>query len=248
MRAAFAGQDPFDLRFAHGPAELEAVADGVAAIVVVDVLRFSTCVSVAVARGGQVLPYRWRDEGAAAFAEAQGAELAGDREDGGWSLSPTDLQGLPRGARVVLPSPNGADLSLRAARACETVIAGCLRNAYAVGTALARLASAGPIAVVAAGEQGSWAVEDLLGAGAILHAAETAGSFGRFDASPEARAAIGAFRAADDLEWSLRSSTSGRELIARGWGDDVAVAAALNVDDVVPALADGAYSAPNAPL
>jgi 2-phosphosulfolactate phosphatase len=56
-------------------------------------------------------------------------------------------------------------------------------------------------------------------------------------ASPEARAAMAAFDAArDDLDGCLAGSVSGRELVARGWSDDVAAAAALDAEAVAPVL------------
>jgi 2-phosphosulfolactate phosphatase len=39
----------------------------------------------------------------------------------------------------------------------------------------------------------------------------------------------------------LADCASGRELIARGWEDDVATAAALDVATVVPVLVDGEF-------
>ncbi len=213
-----------------------------------DVLRFTTCVDVAVARGAVVLPYPWADRaGAAAFAAVHGAELAGRREDPAtpWSLSPTDLGAIPAGTRLVLPSPNGSALAFAAAEAeaeaeARMVLAGCLRNATAVATAARR--SGSTVAVIAAGER--WgpggrfrpAVEDLLGAGAVLAALAAASP------SPEAHAAIASFEAArGDLPGWLAGSASGRELIERGWADDVAVAAALDVSGSAPLLRDGAF-------
>ena len=49
------------------------------ALVVVDVLSFSTAVDITVARGAIVWPYRWKDESAARFAEEKGAVLASGR-------------------------------------------------------------------------------------------------------------------------------------------------------------------------
>ena len=95
---------------------------------------------------------------------------------------------------------------------------------------------------VPAGEQ--WAdgslrpaVEDLLGAGAILDALG-------IRLSAEARVARDAFRAAvPDLAAILRASVSGRELIGRGFAEDVEFAAALNVSATAPFLREGAYQA-----
>ncbi|MFE7855456.1 hypothetical protein [Streptomyces sp. NPDC057403] len=42
----------------------------------VDVLSFTTSVTVAVEAGTRVFPYAWRDETAAAFARDKGAALA----------------------------------------------------------------------------------------------------------------------------------------------------------------------------
>ena len=121
-------QEGWELRFGWGTDGLQAIGDGAAAVVIVDVLRFTSAVSVAVTRGAEVLPYVWTiGDAARAYAQGNGAELAGGREDGAWSLSPTDLGSLPAGSRLVLPSPNGSALSFRA---CDDapgamVLAGC---------------------------------------------------------------------------------------------------------------------------
>jgi 2-phosphosulfolactate phosphatase len=208
--------------------------------VVVDVLSFCTCVEVATARGAAVVPYRWQDDTAARYALEQGAILASrDRGAGGYSLSPASLANIPPGTRLVLPSPNGAAVSLRAA-GIGTTVAACLRNAAAVA-AFAR-ARGGPVAVIACGERWadgslrpSW--EDLVGAGAVI--AELPGP-----RSPEAEAACEAFRRAEaDLPARLRACASGRELIERGFAADVELAAAVGVSRCVPVLSAGAFVA-----
>lgn len=247
-------QEDWDLRFDWGAAGLAAVGPGAATVVVVDVLRFTSAVSVAVGRRAVVLPFTWSmGDAARAYAADHDAELAGWREDGGWSLSPTDLARIPAGTRLVLPSPNGSALAFGARddAADALVLAGCLRNATAVAAVAA--ARGGPVAVVAAGERWSGgsgghagalrpSVEDLLGAGAVLRAlTDLAGPGVRL--APEARAAIGAFDAArDELgEW-LAGSSSGRELIAIGFGDDVEAAAALDAEQVAPVLDGVAFT------
>ncbi|WP_322763268.1 2-phosphosulfolactate phosphatase [Frankia sp. Cr2] len=255
-----AGQRPFSVRFGWAAQDLAALTHPSNVIVIVDVLRFTTAVSVAVGRGAAVLPFRHRDVSAQRFAVQQDAVLAGRRGDPTvpWSLSPTDLDRIPTGTRLVLPSPNGAALSTMAAElGAATIIAGCLRNATAVGRALAAEVTAGRnVAVIAAGER--WpdgagtphagplrpAVEDLLGAGAVIARAVDAAGLARKWVSPEARAAMAAFRDAEsDVHGELVGSVSGRELAALGWVDDVASAAQLDADLVVPVLHDGAFTA-----
>ena len=100
-------QGGFGVRFEWGPAGVGALARPGGVVVVVDVLRFTTAVDVAVGHGLRVHPYRWRDESVTAFAAALGAVVA-DGDEGRPSLSPGSLRALAPGSRVVLPSPNGA--------------------------------------------------------------------------------------------------------------------------------------------
>jgi 2-phosphosulfolactate phosphatase len=221
---------------------VEVLRNRVAALVIVDVLSFSTAVDVAVARGASIIPFPLGDRKAAqAAADRAGAVLAEPRETAegsGFSLSPLSLTGIASGTRLLLPSPNGSGLSL--AGDAVSVFTGCLRNAKAVATAVRAMAGGGAVGVVPAGER--WrddslrpAVEDLLGAGAILDALDVR-------LSAEARVARDAFRAAvPDLATILRGSVSGQELVGRGFEKDVAFAAALNVSTAAPFLRDGAY-------
>ncbi|MFE5588654.1 hypothetical protein ACFQ87_46655, partial [Kitasatospora sp. NPDC056531] len=84
------------VRFEWGPAGARHLAPQVAALVVVDVLSFTTSVSVAVESGARVFPYAWRDESAEAFARSRDAELAVGRSavsaQTPWSLSPAALR------------------------------------------------------------------------------------------------------------------------------------------------------------
>jgi 2-phosphosulfolactate phosphatase len=232
-------QKAFDIRCEwgiHGVAQLAPESD---AVVIIDVLSFTTCVDIAVGNGATVYPYRWRDASALAYAQAQAAILASARGQGdtGYSLSPTSLGTLPAGTRLVLPSPNGATLTL--ATGPVPTFAGCLRNATAVAQALQH--SGQRISVIPAGEQ--WAdgslrpaIEDLLGAGAIICHLP-----GR--RSPEADVAVAAFQHfRHDLGAGLRQCGSASELIGGGFEDDVALAAALDVSRCVPVLTHGAYT------
>jgi 2-phosphosulfolactate phosphatase len=207
-------------------------------VVIVDVLSFSTCVDVAVGRGVAIFPYAWKDASALAFAEQHGAELAGTRREGRYSLSPASFLNASRGVRCVLPSPNGSELALRAAATRSVVLAGCLRNASAVAKAALRLGAT--FNVCPAGERwpdGSLrpAIEDWLAAGAILRRLPGA-------RSPEAAAAVAAFEQAQPaLSDVIAQSGSGRELIARGFNQDVELAATFDISAHVPQYVGSAF-------
>lgn len=222
---------------------LRTLAPAVDVVVIVDVLSFSTCVDVALGRGAEVFPYKMNDGTAAEFAESVGAVVAGARDgDAPFSLSPSSLVEVPAGTRIVLPSPNGAALAFGAADAgAGDVVVACLRNGAAVGSAFADEEMS--VGVVAAGERWNGttgpmrvAVEDLLGAGAVLS------MFDRLELSPEARVAVAAWHDAEsELLERLRAVHSGRELIERGWSNDVTLAAQAHVSDLVPVLRDGRF-------
>ena len=217
------GQDGFDVRFGWGPTEAALLGAAVDALVVVDVLRFTTAVEAAVGRGVDVEPRDWR---------------RGQPREGPYSLSPRSVAEAPPGIRVVLPSPNGSRISAAAAGGGATVHAACLRNASAVAAEVE-----GSVAVIAAGER--WpdgglrpCIEDLLGAGAVLAGIDPARS-----RSPEARAAAATFASmAGDLPAVLHESASGRELAEKGLEADVEWAAQLDVSRTVPVLRDGAFT------
>ena len=188
-------------------------------VVVVDVLRFSTTVTDAVARG----------ESPALDAAAHAVSL------------------------------NGAAVAAAAAETGATVLLGCLRNARAVADAVLdlqrRRAQRTSIAVIAAGELGGrqpgaplrFAVEDQLGAGAVVDAL---GGLGIDHTSPEAAAACEAFRGLRGaVRHLLTASGSGQELLLRTdrepaeSRDEVLGAAAVDAASVVPVLREGRFVA-----
>ncbi|MFD4459910.1 2-phosphosulfolactate phosphatase [Nocardia sp. NPDC058480] len=248
MRSApqWARQDGFGIRVEWGLVGAEVLGPGAGCLVVIDVLSFTTSVSVATAAGTTVFPYRWRDDSARAFAEENSAELAvGRRETGPWSLSPAAIRRAPFTPRLVLPSPNGSTIA--ATVAGTPVVAACLRNVSAVADWLVAQQWGSPdqpIVIVPAGEH--WpgtdtvrpALEDWLGAGALAAALIERGLT---TPSPEARTAATVFVGTSDVGALITDCASGRELAAMGFADDVAIAIERDADSTVPVLTDNAF-------
>lgn len=237
------------LRFDWGPYGAGAIAGDADVAIVVDVLSFTTSLSVALDAGTTVLPYRWRDETAAGYAREHDAVLAVERRQarvGEISLSPYTIRAASPVERLVLPSPNGSTLAHQLSSTGAAVFGASIRNARSVAGWIAAHYDVRrtTIAVAAAGEHwpdGSLrpAVEDLWGAGAVIAGFVDAGWT---DTAPEALAARAAYAAAaGDIRAALRACASGRELIAAGFAQDVDIAAEAHSSGAVPTLVGGEF-------
>lgn len=221
-----------------GPEGVKETAQFTDTFVVVDVLSFSTCVSIGCLQGAEIYPFTWKDERSGQYAKDLGAELAGKRgSESKFNLSPSSLRGLKRSQKLVLPSPNGSLLSTLT-DGIET-IAGCLRNAGSVADYLN--VKGGRVTLIPGGER--WerndslrpSLEDQIGAGAIISRLSGA-------KSPEAIAAQAVYREFEmKILSTLQECSSGRELIEKGYPDDVLLAAQQDCDSVIPRLTDGRF-------
>lgn len=196
-------------------------------LVVVDTLRFSTAVAAGVAAGLHLRPVLF---------DSDNANKA--------YLSPLAISAVPAGTYLDLPSPNGATCCCKAEGAAA-IYAGALVNATAV--AHAARAEGRPITVLACGERWGepgedgplrFALEDLLGAGAVI--AALAG----LPSTPEAKAARAAFLGArTQLQARLLACESGVELVEKGRKEDVLFAAQHDALGVAPRRStDGVFS------
>ena len=228
----YLAQADYRVRFERGERGVHALTVQrfqVGVLVVVDVMSFSTVVEVAVSRGAHVMPSHFKlAVESAELAKLYGAQVVAQRAQRSaaspYTLSLETLDALPRDARLVLPTVNGA----RCVRAASenrvaTILAGCLRNASAVAAYARGRAGGTAIAVIAAGER--WAdgtlrpaLEDDLAAGAIIAALDPDGS----SSSPEARYIARGYRAGREmLAETLRDCVSARELTVAGYAADV---------------------------
>ena len=201
-------------------------------VAVVDVLSFSTTVSMALDRGAEILALSRADiegmGGRAKVAARFGAEVAAKERDSmtaKFTLSPASLTRVGAGDRLILTSLNGA-LAVSCARGAAALVVACLRNRWAVGEFLARALRTEPgagVTIVACGEQWSSvtdaegirpSLEDWVGAGALAaRLAESGASL-----SPEAKAAAASFDGAarDGLGDWLRACVGAGNSSPRG--------------------------------
>lgn len=207
--------------------------------VIVDVLRFSSTVTTAVANGFTILPAPTAGVAAGILA-GSGAERR--------SLSPLDYVNPRDPGEVVLVSPNGAALS-HSLPPGSVGFVGCLLNARAAGRLLGGMSRelGKGIALVAAGEaveeqesdleHRRFAVEDYFGCGAIL-------SELKIDLDDEAAAWREAFLVAkQEYADLIRKSPSGTWLAARGQAGDMSHCLQLSIYDTLPVIRDGRITA-----
>ncbi|MFI5498216.1 2-phosphosulfolactate phosphatase [Nocardia asteroides] len=269
MGAEWARQRGFGIRTEWGRSGAAAIGADAACVVVIDVLSFTTTVSVATAAGTAVFPYRWRDDSARDFAESRDAALAVGRRAAGagqpWSLSPAAIRRAPFTERLVLPSPNGSAIAAAVAGPA-TVVAACLRNRRTVADWLMAQGwgtPEHPIAIVPAGEH--WPGAEVAGRGDGRSGSDEAGTGARpvrpaledwlgagalaaalldrgaAHPSPESRSAAATFTAMSNPAALIADCASGRELATIGFTEDVTLATELDADTTVPVLTDGAF-------
>lgn len=231
-------QNEYDIRLEWGLKGVEELSSTSDVVIIIDILSFSTCVDIVTGNLGSVIPFKWKDETAIEFTKSKNAILADYKRQysTSYSLSPTSLLAVKKSEKIVLPSPNGSTLSL--ATGDTSTLCGCLRNANAVAKYAMTLGK--KIALVPAGEQwpdGSLrpCFEDMIGAGAIIY-------YLSGTSSPESQTALSAFNSYKErLTEGLLRCSSGKELIARGFKNDVILAGEFNCSSSVPILKDGAY-------
>ncbi|WP_336630676.1 MULTISPECIES: 2-phosphosulfolactate phosphatase [unclassified Microbacterium] len=207
-------QSRYQVRFEWGVEGLVRLAPS-EIVVVVDVLRFSSTVAARV-RAGEDVPL---DEDAHAVS-LNGAAVAAAAA--ATHPAPVVLLGALVNARAVAEEV----LSAQRARGLRTSVA---------------VVAAGELSGREPGAPLRFAVEDLLGAGAIIDAL---GSVGLDHTSPEAAAACEAFRGLRGATRHLLAAAgSGQELLERDGRDEVLAAAEVDALGVVPVLRGGVFAA-----
>jgi len=246
------------------PAELSDALVRDRQVVVIDVLRATTVIGVALAAGAdQIIPSPGIEEAVALKSQlgADGVLLCGEREGRpipGFDLgnSPGEYQrDIVAGKTLILASTNGSVLLSRCQGARHVLIA-----AFNTMSAVARRmeSEGGAWTVIGSGKFGHPCLEDLACAGGLVAWLDRVAGGGRTAAGgtpdPEGEstplqldaATDGARIARDiyeryeaDLQGFLRRTAHGRYLAAIGYAADFGPAGAINTLDLVPEMIDG---------
>jgi 2-phosphosulfolactate phosphatase len=205
--------------------------------VVFDVLRATTTMTAALASGArEIRVFAALDDARAAAQKCSDARLlCGEVRclpPEGFDLGNSPgafVADLVRDKTLFMSTTNGTR-AIDAARDAGRLFIGALVNAQAVAetVAAARL----DITLLCAGTDGAFAMEDLLGAGAVLHELQNIGDVKL--ASDRALLAAALFSRSRESLLEMLSATKGAQnVVAAGLKADVDFAARLNVFDVV---------------
>ena len=207
------------------PAEAAAAPVGI----VVDVLRATSTIAQALASGYErVLCCREIEEARALRARTPDSLVGGERKAvriEGFDAGASPREFLePRARTLILSTTNGTATILEASARCGEVWLGSLLNLHAVARAASERAK--DVAVVCAGFQGAFALDDAYCAGRVVSLLEGR----RSDAAIAAERIAASFTTALD---AFNARTYGRP----GLEEDIAFCAREGVLDVVPRLA-----------
>jgi 2-phosphosulfolactate phosphatase len=221
------------------PRDLPAIEGAGVTVIVFDVLRATTTIAAALAAGVTEIHVFGGTALARGAADRRGGVLLCGEEQclppAGFDLgnSPGAFARASHARRTVYMSTTNGTRAILAARGARRILTGALVNASAAARA-ARAAGDDDddVILLCAGTNGQTAAEDVIGAGAVLHALRSSG-----DVRPGSDAAWVAeelfLRHRGDLRGALRGSLGGRNVIAAGLESDIDFAARLDALDAV---------------
>jgi 2-phosphosulfolactate phosphatase len=210
-------------------------------IVVLDVLRFTTTLTIALATGATAIrPFETLDAAKRARAAFTApALLCGELnavrpENFDLGNDPHEyLDGPARGKTLFFATTNGTRAVMAAlAAAPAQILAGAIVNAQAVANQLA--ADNRDATLLCSGTAGQFSAEDTLGAGAILHHLATLTNV--TNRSDRAAAALAVFHGVHDPLAFMQSTQAAHNLARAHLEDGINVAARLNSFTHVPRL------------
>ena len=215
-------------------------------VAVIDVLRASTTIAVALSNGARaIIPMESPDDAVTRSKQFErgAVRLAGERrmlKMDGFDLgnSPAEhTREAVEGKTVLLSTTNGTKALLAVQGARDVVVASYV-NLSAVSTMLrTALRGGADITLVCAGQDRQFGLEDAACAGRYVHAVSK--RLAGLDTNDAAYAAMLIDRKfGDNLVRLFNTAAHGRALTAAGFGDDLVACAAVDSYPVIPVYQD----------
>ncbi|GAC1416213.1 MAG: 2-phosphosulfolactate phosphatase family protein [Gemmatimonadaceae bacterium] len=215
-------------------------------VVIVDVLRASTTVATALGNGAKtVIPLEGADEvifRSMEFARSQ-ILLAGEQKM--HPITGFDLGNSPQaftqptveGKTILITTTNGTRTLLGVQGARDIVIASYVNFTAVLAMMKVAASSNTAIAIICAGEEGSFTLEDAACAGRYVRAIPKRGD--SIQSNDAATASVVIERKyGDNIAKVFKESSHGQALESAGFGDDLAAAAEVDSYPVVPIYQD----------
>ena len=214
-------------------------------VIIVDVLRASTTVATALGNGAKtVIPLEGPDEvisRSKEFARSQ-TLLAGEQKM--HPISGFDLGNSPQaftpevveGKTILLTTTNGTHALLGVQGARDIVVASYVNFTAVLAMMRVAARSNTDIAIICAGEEGSFTLEDAACAGRYVRAIPKRAALAVNDAA--AASVLIEKKYGDNIAKVFKESTHGQALQSAGFGDDLAAAAEVDSYPVVPIWQD----------
>ena len=210
-------------------------------VAVIDVLRASTTIAVALANGARtVIPVEDVDEAmtrARPFERSQ-VLLAGERKMlpiPGFDMGNSPLEftsSAVSGCTVIITTTNGTKALMALQGARDIVVASYVNHA-AVSAMLRAAARSNDISIVCAGTEGHFSLEDAACAGRYVRSITQASPSITMNDAARACALIDG-RYGDNIAEIFKDSSHGLSLEEAGFGDDLLACAQLDSHPVVP--------------
>jgi 2-phosphosulfolactate phosphatase len=210
-------------------------------VAVIDVLRASTTVAVALANGARtVVPVEDVDEAITRAKQFDPGQVltAGERKMlpiAGFDMgnSPLDFsESKVSGCTVIITTTNGTRALMGLSGARDIVVASYVNHA-AVTAMLRAAARSNDISIVCAGTEGHFSLEDAACAGRYVRSITQASPSITMNDAAHACALIDG-RYGDNIAEIFKDSSHGRALAEAGFGDDLVACAQLDTHSVVP--------------
>ena len=214
-------------------------------VAVIDVLRASTSIAVALANGARtVVPVEDVDEAITRSRQFERTQvrLAGERRMlpiPGFDMgnSPVEFTSEAVNDRTVLITTTNGTRSLLALQGARDIVVASYVNLSVVSVMLRAAARANDISIVCAGTEGHFSLEDAACAGRYVRSITQPGSSLTLNDAARACALIDG-KYGDNIAEIFGDSWHGQALAEAGFGDDLVACASVDSHPVVPIYQD----------